>query len=138
MSTASEELSDEGLKDILRQSVVNNRKANITGLLLHADYSIIQIIEGPSNSVKTLYNKIQGDIRHRAVTLLYDQPIKERDFANWEMGYTRFDQETRPAGFTDIVERGIGSQELGHLSKAPRSFILSFAKCTRCSPKLYL
>jgi len=85
MSTTCAELSDENLRDLLRQSVVNNRKANITGLLLHADYNIIQIIEGPSHSVKTLYNKIQGDIRHRAVTLIYDQPIKERDFTNWEI-----------------------------------------------------
>jgi hypothetical protein len=44
-STANPELTEDALTEILMESQKRNTKREITGLLLHSDGNIIQIIE---------------------------------------------------------------------------------------------
>lgn len=135
ISTASAEMTDDALLDILSGSQKRNRARGITGLLLHSDGNIIQVMEGPENAVKKLYQTISQDKRHRGVTLMSSQAIEKRDFPEYKMGFKRTistDYDAEFPGFTDVVEkRSINEAQLAGLSKLVAAFIKTFAKTTR-------
>lgn len=79
--------SEADLVSLLNQSRLYNAETNITGILLFVQGSIIQAIEGEEAIVKALYEKIGKDTRHCNVVKVVSQPIKDRSFSNWSMGY---------------------------------------------------
>ncbi len=135
ISTANPELTEDRLLAILASSQKRNAERNITGLLLHADGNIIQVIEGPEDRAKKLYTKIAKDSRHRGVTLISSRPIQERDFPAYKMGFKRTHSQAfkqKLPGFTDVVERrAVTDEQLAGLSKLVATFIRTFAKTTR-------
>lgn len=86
-STAVTPLSDKQLLDLLKTSRENNRRDEITGILLHNKGRFLQCIEGSEAAVKALYATIVRDPRHRDILELVNEPIDQRDFASWTMGF---------------------------------------------------
>jgi hypothetical protein len=79
-------LSSE-LVDLLSKSHVYNTEVGITGMLLYKDGNFMQAIEGEEEAVLTLYAKIRRDTRHRGLITLLQEPLKERQFPDWSMGF---------------------------------------------------
>jgi hypothetical protein len=75
------------LESILDRSRVNNSRDAITGALLFNSGCFAQILEGPLQQVEAAFERIQQDDRHGEVSLLALDPIAERSFPNWAMGY---------------------------------------------------
>lgn len=65
----------------------NNQRLDITGVLLYRDGQILQLLEGPEDSVRTIFATIERDPRHKQVKKLSEEIVTERDFPNWSMGY---------------------------------------------------
>ena len=80
-------LSDEKLNRILERSRKNNRASGITGVLLYFNGCIIQVLEGPEERVKALYEVIRRDTQHTQVIKMYGDFIMQRSFSDWLMGY---------------------------------------------------
>jgi hypothetical protein len=80
-------LSD--LEDVLRVSRERNARNGVTGMLLFETSSFLQVLEGDGTRIEALYNRIQADPRHTNKVLLLREPIKQRSFADWSMGYTQ-------------------------------------------------
>jgi acylphosphatase len=120
--------------ELLSVSQKRNASRQITGLLLHSDGNIIQVIEGPEKEVLKLYEKISADSRHRGVTLMSSRNIEKRDFPEYKMGFKRANRrefEEQLPGFSDVVENGdFSSAQLAGLSKVVATFIRTFAKTT--------
>lgn len=135
ISTANQALTEDALLELLSASQKRNAARQITGLLLHSDGNIIQVIEGPEASAKALYDKIATDSRHRGVTLISSRPIEQRDFPEFKMGFKRarsVDFKAQLPGFTDVVERrGVSDEQLAGLSKLVAIFIRTFARTTK-------
>ncbi|GAB3770002.1 hypothetical protein GCM10028818_07070 [Spirosoma horti] len=87
LSSSKGIFSDEDLNRILFHSQKNNRALGITGILLYFNGSIIQVLEGPEERVKSLYEVIRRDPQHTQVIKLYSDPIEQRSFSDWSMGY---------------------------------------------------
>lgn len=87
--------SVEQLENLLRPWRIYNHSQHISGLLLYGDDDIIQVIEGPAESVHALYQTIAADSRHYDVITLADGPIPERAFAEWSMGFGALDTTRR-------------------------------------------
>ncbi|MFD1143407.1 BLUF domain-containing protein [Larkinella insperata] len=87
LSSSSGLFSTDELTAILQQSRKNNSALGITGILLYFNGSIIQVLEGSEEKVKTLYQTISLDQRHRGITKLYSRIIDKRSFSEWSMGY---------------------------------------------------
>lgn len=87
LSSSTGLLSENELAEILKKSHKNNRASGITGILLYFNGNIIQVLEGPEENVKSLYEIISRDQRHSHVINLYSQPIEQRSFSDWTMGY---------------------------------------------------
>lgn len=135
ISTAEPSLTEDALLELLSASQKRNAAKEITGLLLHSDGNIIQIIEGPEAAVNDLYSKIAQDSRHRGVTLMSSKAVQERDFPNFKMGFKRArsqDFKMQLPNFSDIVDAGgISAEELTSYSKLVSTFLKTFAQTTR-------
>lgn len=135
LSSARAKLTEEALLELLAESQSRNAKYNITGLLLHADGSIIQVLEGEKGNIEKLFSKIKNDSRHIGVTVLSRRYIKNRDFPEFSMGFRREQTKNLEAnipGFSSYVNRGyIPESKLDGLSTLVATFIKTFAKSTR-------
>jgi hypothetical protein len=87
LSTATKVLDEKVLISLLHQWQENNRALGISGILLYFDRNILQVLEGSQEKVDTLYKTISEDPRHTQVIRLYRNPIEQRSFADWAMGY---------------------------------------------------
>ena len=86
-SMASNPFSSEALRDLLMQSRRNNHGWRISGLLVYDHGYFIQILEGPERHVCKVFSAIEADKRHCHIRLLLRQPIEEREYSEWAMGF---------------------------------------------------
>ena len=108
------DLSTDELDAILEQSRRNNEKVDVTGILLHYAGTFFQVLEGEEDVVEKLYARIAQDPRHERVAKIVQEPIEERAFGDWTMGYpkiTRKDLEQIP-GLNDFFNHGNSFQEM--------------------------
>lgn len=87
-------LSDEQKQELLEGARQHNSENGITGMLLYFDMVFFQVLEGPEDSLRALYAKIQNDPRHQDVTAHVDEAVSERLFPSWSMAYRKADGET--------------------------------------------
>ena len=87
VSTASAPLAPEELLALLQVARRNNARDGITGILLAAEGTYFQVLEGEAGAVAALFDKIAGDARHARVTRIIQEPVPRRDFGEWTMGY---------------------------------------------------
>ena len=75
------------LQEILRSAIVNNQRASISGVLfLNPDsFQILQVLEGPPDAVRALFNTISKDLRHENCVMLSDERVGERSYSDWGM-----------------------------------------------------
>lgn len=86
-SAATNALTLDGIERLLRVSQKRNERLGITGMLLCAGRSFLQVIEGEKKKVDQLVASIEKDGRHRNITVIIREPIAKRAFGDWTMGY---------------------------------------------------
>jgi hypothetical protein len=86
-SVASTPMQAEDLEEILEHARRNNANSGITGALVYVDGYFVQILEGDSNHVRQLMDRISGDVRHETVTVLQAGEISTAAFSEWKMAY---------------------------------------------------
>jgi hypothetical protein len=120
-------ISSKDINDILAVSRTRNALMGITGMLLFADDSFIQVLEGDKEAVEAVFASIVRDARHQGVTALVRENIASRDFSNWSMGFERV-AGGFPTGLTDafLIESGGMRKRLAQAALEVRSFIYGF------------
>ncbi len=105
ISLAVRKMSDAELSALLATCRKNNRELEVTGLLLYRDGFFIQALEGEKSVLDTLFDTIRRDQRHSDVLLIYREPIEERYFGEWSMGFKSFDYGLLSSleGFSDFL-----------------------------------
>ncbi len=86
-SAASRAFEPGQLAELLQTARENNAKLGLTGMLLYAEGSFFQVLEGPADAVDALYAKIERDPRHAQMTMIIKEPISKRHFDAWTMGF---------------------------------------------------
>ena len=99
-----------------------NKKHDVSGMLVFHDGCFLQVIEGPCKAIDQLFSNIKSDDTHTGVICLSDKLIEERDFPDWSMGFRNITVDP-PEGFTAFLSYK-GEDELA-ASRAKR-FLLSF------------
>lgn len=87
VSRESYEMEAADMLKLLFDARDHNRRAGITGLLLHHGHRFIQLLEGPRAEVEPMFSRIAEDPRHTEVTVESDGPLTQRLFADWNMGF---------------------------------------------------
>lgn len=70
---------------ILAVSRRNNAIEGLTGLLIHDGVRFLQALEGERDAVLARFARIREDSRHRAIVILSEREIAERQFGLWAM-----------------------------------------------------
>ncbi len=78
---------------ILRACKINNPKREIGGVLHYGYGYFFQVLEGPRDQVEELYQRIAQDARHKNVTTLEKQDIRQRSFPDWSMKYVPLEKD---------------------------------------------
>jgi hypothetical protein len=91
-SKARRDVNDAEIVQIHSTSLINNAQRDITGMLLYAKGTFLQVIEGTVDSISRLMEKISADTRHYDVEVLVRTSIRRREFKNWSMGYRRLEE----------------------------------------------
>jgi hypothetical protein len=130
ISAATQPFNDEALAALLTQSRENNKKYDITGLLLYKNKTFIQLLEGEENQVFTLFNIIKQDRRHTATIRIREEVITHRDFGQWYMGFQNLDhykQEQLPA-YVEILDNQVDETKIEAIKGNALNLLLNFIK----------
>lgn len=87
LSQARFGLTKARLRVLLEQTRVKNLRLGITGLLLHHEGRLLQVLEGEEPAVRALYDIIRADPRHENCTTLLEEPILSRHYPQWPMAF---------------------------------------------------
>jgi hypothetical protein len=85
ISSAARASLEADMPAIVGQSVRNNRRAGVTGLLWSDGKRFLQVLEGEDAAVQATFDRIKADPRHRAVVVLHDRTVAAREFGEWSM-----------------------------------------------------
>jgi hypothetical protein len=115
LSTARDPFSPAALAELLDLSRERNQARGLTGMLLYAGGHFIQTLEGSPIVVDATYERIAQDPRHRSLIVALREPVEERRFPDWSMGFEVLTPEEAVdlPGFNDYLERQNLSPEAG-------------------------
>ncbi len=130
VSTANHAVDASALQDILEASVRNNEPSGLTGMLLYAGGSFMQVLEGEEEAVDATLARVHRDPRHSDVFEIDRSPIDERAFANWRMGFRRLDASDVVAhpGYAPFFQHGFEPSALGAKPGVALELLQEFAR----------
>ncbi len=83
------------IENILASARKNNEALNVTGALLYSGGYFCQVLEGEEDTLEELFETIQMDNRHGAVTVLHFNEIESRGFGDWAMALAGVEDKMR-------------------------------------------
>jgi hypothetical protein len=134
-SKATHIMQEEDLHLILKQSREWNAGHQLTGMLVYMRGTgsstdtgrFMQVLEGPQDEVEFMFNQIKQDKRHYRVTLVKNEPLKKRNFPDWQMGFKSVDTGPNQVidGYFELNDEFLGSTNFKQ-SNLALSFLRSF------------
>lgn len=124
-SAALTEMDAEALRRLLKQARSKNAQLQVTGLLVYHNREFMQLIEGDEETVLSLWKTIQFDDRHVSARIIYEGPVDERGFADWQMGFRDLGNVEAEAleGFSDFLDKGFTSEVVGEKPSIARDLM---------------
>ncbi len=108
VSSASANLSEDDLKDVISCARETNKTLGVTGMLVFLDGCFLQVLEGRPERVRELYAKIEADPRHFGAKVLIESEIAKPAFPNWSMGFRKASRDDLyMAGFCALTRRAL-------------------------------
>ncbi|WP_395011472.1 BLUF domain-containing protein [Undibacterium sp.] len=120
VSQATRKMSSEELISILKIAKENNEKIDVTGSLFYNGGWFLQVLEGPVDTLKKLYMKIEKDPRHKNSRVIYNEPAKFRTFTRWSMNMTNLEdrQADKYDELVEVIEAAKTDKKVGLVSPA--------------------
>jgi len=126
VSAASWNLRHEQIDHIVSESRRLNALHGVTGVLLYCDGNFMQYLEGEVDAVVATFARIRASESHYQLSELMNQPILEREFPDWSLGFSR----PGPEEFVGLASaRWKGTAQTG----PGASLLRSFWACSRAS-----
>jgi hypothetical protein len=75
------------MRNLCNEFSLDNRRHDVTGLLIFSSGTVIQYIEGEAKVIDQLYLNIQKDLRHYNVITIFEESIDTRIFNEWGMKF---------------------------------------------------
>ncbi|MEO6204526.1 MAG: BLUF domain-containing protein [Mycobacteriales bacterium] len=113
-SRALAPFDDDELLHLLETARARNDEHGVTGMLVYAAGSFLQLFEGEDDAVEVIWDRIRLDPRHTGLRVLQDGPVRGRLFGEWSMGFEHPDhqrlEETLPGYRAGSVYPFVDSQ----------------------------
>jgi hypothetical protein len=107
-SVAAQNFEAPQLSELLQKARAANERRGLTGMLLHVDSdgSFFQAIEGETEAIDQLLERLLLDKRHTHLTTIIREPIAKRSFKEWTMGFSSVSPEKlrQVAGLNDFFK----------------------------------
>ncbi|WP_416448399.1 BLUF domain-containing protein [Leeuwenhoekiella sp. A2] len=84
VSTASQELQNSDLKDVMNKTLHYNLKEGLKGILLYSEGNFLQVLEGDKKILLPLYTKIECDTRHKDIIQIVGKEIAHGAYDSYE------------------------------------------------------
>ena len=128
VSTSVKTFTNDDLFELLEKARKNNEELGITGMLLYKNGEFMQALEGDADSVHSLSAKIAKDPRHKEIQTIVDDPCKQREFADWSMGFQNLnDIDPRDVpGYSTFLESPLRSHNFMKNPALCRKLLLLF------------
>lgn len=91
VSSAVLDFTPRDLAGLLQRSRCKNAVLGVTGMLLHQGGNFIQVLEGEEEPVRSLFDTIAVDPRHKDVRKIFEERVGVRSFGEWSMGFENVD-----------------------------------------------
>ncbi len=130
VSSAIVPFTSDELLDLLVKSRDNNARSGLTGMLLYKDGNFMQALEGEEQAVRAVHAKIERDRRHKGLITLLQEPISERRFPEWSMGFRELKSSEVLAtpGFSHFLNKFGGARDDSDNLTLSEKLFLSFRK----------
>ncbi len=130
ISSATAPMSTQDLLALLRQCRENNAGRGVTGMLLYANGTFLQVLEGPDQVIDDLVEIIKRDSRHTNIQMLYRNPIERRQYSDWSMGFKRLsDQDLKDVeGLRHFAEKDFNPDYLSQHDSVVQSLMNHYRK----------
>jgi hypothetical protein len=146
VSSASPDLSEDDLQDILSCARATNRELDITGMLVYLDGYFLQVLEGRTECVRELYARIEADPHHTGAKVLIESDVAKRAFPDWSMGFRKASRnDLYMAGFFALIRRALEGRTGRADARILRTIVKTFYRAsnvpelrTECEPVLSL
>ena len=92
LSQATQRLSQQEIYKLCSTAASRNTRTGITGVLVCVAGCFMQVIEGPKQAIDELMGRLSKDKRHHQITVVVDEGITQRAFAEWNMGCFSIDE----------------------------------------------
>jgi hypothetical protein len=86
-SEAATPMQTDDLQELLEHATRSNAAQGITGALIYADGTFLQILEGDKGLLQDLMARIRRDVRHESVVVLRESEVPTAIFGSWKMAY---------------------------------------------------
>ena len=133
VSSAAVPFDSQSLAELLQEARENNHKDDVTGMLLYHDGNFFQVLEGPEDNVRRVYDRVAKDDRHQGVTTIYEEEADERAFSDWSMAWCEVSDRTLRdiPGFSDLMLRRNPDDSFGPDPQTVHQMILTFREHAR-------
>ncbi len=91
VSVAARAMAFGGVGELAKEVRLKNLVSGITGLLIFDGERFCQFLEGRSDQVVALFERIQVDPRHDQVHFVHGGPSAQRHFRRFSMGFAQTD-----------------------------------------------
>lgn len=106
LSTATSSMDEDQLLELVATIRPKNEAHGITGVMLYADGSFVETLEGPQDAVEATVGRIALDPRHHGMIVALRERIEQRAYPDWSMGFrsVRADRLRSVPGFNDYMQ----------------------------------
>jgi methanogenic corrinoid protein MtbC1 len=96
--------SESELQQLVDKARSRNRSLGITGMLLYENGRFLQTLEGPPEGLRTVWDSIRHDERHRDIEVLTEHMVSSRLFSDWDLLlYSREENQNRRNRPSDLA-----------------------------------
>jgi hypothetical protein len=117
------------LRALLEKCIENNRRRDITGMLLYKDGDFMQVLEGAEATVLAAHDTIARDPRHRGLVTLWQGESPGRQFADWSMGFKDLGADIdNPVGYSELLNVPLTDEVFKSKPTKAHQLLLMFAR----------
>lgn len=125
ISTATEEVLEEEVNELLTKWREKNSIMDIKGILLYSEGHFFQVLEGEKEKVLSLFAKIKEDSRHAHVIQVLGKDLSQGSFNDYEVEHVKGSSFSKPRLIEKYCEsvKGMDPQAQQQIKTILRSFI---------------